>query len=120
MLKLVVVGSTKVSHHGTLKTGNDDTAATSELVLIDTVLGENALLHTSGSELFTEGIFTDAADVDDRIWRESILIFLLGRVNRRSNTNIIGFFFLSFFGRRGWGVLEHRGLRFEQHLLQGI
>lgn len=75
VLELVVVCSGKVSNHGSVEAGDDDTTATSELVLVDAVLGEDALLHAGVGELFTERIFTDTADVDDGLWWKSVLFF---------------------------------------------
>lgn len=73
MLKLIVVGSAKVSDHGAVKTGDDDTTAASELVFVDPVLGEDTLLRAGIGNLFTESIFANAADVDDGLRRESVL-----------------------------------------------
>lgn len=73
MLKLIVICSTEVSNHRAVKTGDDDSTATGELVLVDAVLGEDTLLYTCVVNLFTEGIFTNTADVDDGLWWESVL-----------------------------------------------
>lgn len=73
MLKFVVVCRAKVSDHRTVKPGDDNTTATSKLVLVDTVLGEDTLLHAGIVNLFAVGILANAADIDDGLWREGIL-----------------------------------------------
>lgn len=73
MLKLIVICSAKVSDHRAVKTGDDNSTATGELVLVDAVLGEDTLLYTCIVDLFTVGIFANTADVDDGLWRESVL-----------------------------------------------
>lgn len=73
MLKLIVICSAKVGDHGAVETSDDNTTATGELILVDAVFGQDTFLCTGIGNLFTEGIFANTADVDDRLRRESVL-----------------------------------------------
>lgn len=73
VLQLVVVGGGKVSDHGPVMAGNDNTAAASGLILLDAIFCENSLLHTRTSEGLAKGILTNTSDVDRRLRREHIL-----------------------------------------------
>lgn len=74
MLKLVVVCGTKVSDHGSIVTGNDDSTFSGGDGLLDAVLGTDTALNATGlDELVGVGVLANTADVDGRFWWENIL-----------------------------------------------
>lgn len=75
MLKLVVVGGTKVSDHGSIVTSDDDSALSGGDSLLDTVLGMDTAPNATGlGELVGIGVFANTTDVDSGFWWEDILV----------------------------------------------
>ena len=77
MLKLVVVGGTEVSDHGSVVAGDDNSTLPGGNRLFDTVLGTDTALNATGlDELVGVGVLADTTDVDSGFWWKNILVGL--------------------------------------------
>jgi hypothetical protein len=73
VLKLVLVGGSKVGAHAAVVAGDDNTTLASGLGLIDTVLGVDTGLLAGLLEDITEFVLTDTTDVDNGLLGEHVL-----------------------------------------------
>lgn len=73
VINLVVVGSGKVGAHAAVVAGDDDTATSSWVVLIDAVLNTETGLLVGLLESSSVLVVTDTANVDDGLLRENVL-----------------------------------------------
>lgn len=73
VVKLVAVGSSKVSAQAAVVASDNDTATTSGLGLVDTVADLKASLLGGIGEDVGVLVLADAAEVDDRLGREDVL-----------------------------------------------
>lgn len=74
VVKLVFVGSSKVGDHATVVASNDNTTFSGGLDLIDTVFGVDTGLFAGLCEDVGVLVFADAADVDDGVFGEDVLL----------------------------------------------
>lgn len=74
VVKLVFVGSSKVGDHATVVAGDDDTAFSSGLDLVDTVFSVDTGLFAGFRENVGVLVFADAANVGDGIFGEDVLL----------------------------------------------
>lgn len=74
VVKLVFVGSSKVSDHAAVVAGNDDTAFSGGLDVVDAVLSVDTGLLAGFCEDVGVLVFTDAANVDDRVFGKDVLL----------------------------------------------
>jgi len=73
VVKLVAVGSSKVGDQAAVVAGDNDTAAASGLLLVDTVADlEPSLLGSVGEDVGVL-VLANAAEVDDGLGREDVL-----------------------------------------------
>ena len=97
MHKLVVIGGTEISDHGSIMTGDDDSTFSSGDGLLDAVLGLDTALNATGlDELVGVGVLADTPDVDGGFWWENILVGI--SISIRS---------LLAEGIREWGQIAH-------------
>lgn len=73
VLKVVVVGGTKLSAHGAVVAGNDNTATAGVDLGVDTVLDAETSLLDSIVEDGGVLVVTDTTEVDDAVGREEVL-----------------------------------------------
>lgn len=77
VVKLVLVGSSKVSAHAAVVTSDDDTALAGGLSIVDAVLGVDTSLFAGLLEDLAVIVLADAANVDDGVVGEQVLCRLL-------------------------------------------
>lgn len=74
VLKLVMIGSSKLSNHRTVVTSDHNGTATGGVVWLNTVFGANTTLALASlTELVCGSILSNTADVDGRLRRKDVL-----------------------------------------------
>jgi len=73
VLELIMVGRSQVGNHGTVVTSNHDTATTSGVLLVDSILSAKSLALAGFAELTGICILTDTSDVDGRVGGKNVL-----------------------------------------------
>lgn len=74
VLNLVFVGSSKVGDHATVVAGNDNTTFSGGLDIVDAVFSVDTGLFAGLFEDVGVLVFADAADIDDGVFGEHVLL----------------------------------------------
>lgn len=74
VIKLVLVGSSKVSNHAAVMAGNNNTAFSGGLDIVDTILSVDTGLLAGFCEDVGVLVFTDAANEGDGVLGEDVLL----------------------------------------------
>lgn len=83
MLKLIVVGSTKVSDQRSVQTGDYDGTFSSGDRFFNAIFRTDAGFGTACvDKLFGIGIFANTTDINNGFWRENVL-FQLHHISKR-------------------------------------
>jgi len=86
VLKLVLIGRGEMSAHAAVVAGDNDTALSGGLDIVDTVLGVDTSLLAGLLEDLAVLVLTDTANVEDGVVGEQVLYRLLIQMTRRPTT----------------------------------